>query len=109
MSTIPNAPRGLLIGLLLLPGPCLAGDTESVPDACRLGDVATMETSATMACYAALDTDGDAALSPAEADALPRLRGRFDELDVDGSGALGPAEFQADLHTPSQLGGGKGI
>jgi hypothetical protein len=56
-----------------------------------------------------LDTDGDAALSPAEADALPRLRGRFNALDVDGSSALSPKEFQADLHTPSQLGGGKGV
>jgi hypothetical protein len=109
MSKIPYTSRCLLVGLLLLPGLCLAGDPESVPEACRLAGDASLGVSATMACYAALDTDGDAALSPAEADALPRLRGRFNELDVDGSGALSPKEFQADLHTPSQLGGGKGV
>ena len=99
----------VFFGLLLLPGLCLSGDPESVPEACRFSGDSSSGVSATMACYAALDTDGNAALSPAETDALPRLRGRFSELDLDGSGALSPKEFQADLHTPSKLGGGKGV
>ncbi|WP_058555615.1 hypothetical protein [Thiohalocapsa sp. ML1] len=59
-------------------------------------------------CFAALDIDGNGALSKQEAAALPRLAGYFDELDADADGELGPSEFQGELNTPSQLGGGEG-
>jgi len=96
----------------LLPGAVMAQGTPAPPDACRFeaaGAAAPRGASATMACYAALDTNGDGALQPQEASALPRLQGRFDELDADGSGALSPDEFQGALTTPAQRGGGKGV
>jgi len=86
-----------------------AGPAGQVPDACRIGSGDIAGESATMACYGALDIDGDGALSPGEAAALPRLRGRFQDLDLDGNGILGPEEFQAGRHTPAQRGGGKGV
>jgi hypothetical protein len=97
--------RPLLLAALLLPTAVAAQEAAAPPDDCTGFPGA----SATMACFAALDIDGNGALSALEAAALPRLQGRFDELDTDADGALGPSEFQGELHTPSQLGGGKGV
>jgi len=112
---IPSAGRQALrlAPILLLTvglGPAAAADEHgSVPDDCRIEPGEIAGEAATMACYEALDRDGDAALSPEEAAALPRLEGRFEELDADGNGLLSPDEFQADRQTPAQRGGGKGV
>ncbi len=63
---------------------------------------------ATLACFEDLDRDGNAALSPAEAEVLPRIRGQFNELDSDGDGALTAGEFQGGSVTLPQKAGGKG-
>jgi len=103
------ATRSGIAALLLTMAGTGVGGAAAVPDDCRIepGDIAGE--SATMACYEALDQNGDGALSPDEVSALPRLQDRFDELDRDDSGALSPDEFQADRHTPAQRGGGKGV
>jgi hypothetical protein len=97
--------RPCLLAALLLPTAAVAVEPAAPPGDC-LGFPGA---SATMACFAALDIDGNGALSRQEAAALPRLAGHFDELDADADGELGPSEFQGELHTPSQLGGGKGM
>jgi len=98
----------LVLTVGLGPG-AAAAEHGSVPDDCRIEPGGIAGEAATMACYEALDLNGDAALSPEESAALPRLDGRFEELDADGNGLLSPDEFQADLQTPAQRGGGKGI
>jgi hypothetical protein len=99
----------LLTVLLAAAGAGHTGEGDSVPDACRIEPGSIPGDAATMACYEALDTNGDAALSEQEAAVLPRLQGRFDVLDRDGSGQLSPDEFQAGQSTPAQRGGGKGV
>jgi hypothetical protein len=99
----------LLAALLALTGGLATADPAAPPDECRFEAEAPTGASATMACFAALDTNGDGELSKLEAMALPRLEGSFQELDADASGALSPEELQAALHTPSQRGGGKGV
>jgi hypothetical protein len=104
----PRCNRGpLAAALVLMPAATAVG--AEVPEECRFEADAPKGAAATMACYAALNTDDASGLSAAEAGVLPRLRGRFAELDADASGALSPDEFQAGLHTPAQRGGGKGI
>ncbi|WP_295882856.1 hypothetical protein [uncultured Thiohalocapsa sp.] len=93
----------------LLPAALLAAGPNAVPEDCRFDAAAAQGATATMACYAALDTNGDGSLSQQEAQVLPRLDGRFDTLDADGSGLLSPDEFQGGVHSPSQRGGGKGV
>ncbi len=79
------------------------------PDDCQFKRDAVPGMSATMACYEALDRNGDGALAPDEAAALPRLQGRFSTLDRDDNGLLSPDEFQAEMTTPAQRAGGKGV
>lgn len=88
-----------------LPAASLAGQAE-LPPGCA-GDVPGQD--ATMACFEDLDTNGDAAISPQEAEVLPRLRGRFEEHDADGNGILSPEEFQGEEVTPPQRGGAKNV
>ncbi|MCF7989574.1 MAG: hypothetical protein K9M02_03935 [Thiohalocapsa sp.] len=89
---------------------CGAGAaTDRVPEACAPFEQGIFGETATMACFGALDTDGDAALSADEARALPRLQGHFEAMDADGNGLLSPDEFQGLRHTPAQRGGGKGV
>jgi hypothetical protein len=64
---------------------------------------------ATLACFQDLDRDGDGALSRAEAEVLPRIKGHFDALDADGNLMLSPAEFQGAQTTPPQRAGAKGV
>jgi hypothetical protein len=92
-----------LLGLVL----CAPVAAVELPDGCVFTDSPGQD--ATLACYADLDTDGDGALSPAEAEVLPRIQGRFEALDADGNGQLSPAEFQGDQTTPPQRGGAKGV
>lgn len=87
----------------------LASAGSSAPEDCQFTDDQVPGESATMACYAALDRDGDGALSPDEAAALPRIQDRIGELDRDDNGLLSADEFQAEMATPAQRGGGKGV
>lgn len=87
----------------------LANAGTAAPEDCRFTADRVPGESATMACYAALDRNGDGALSADEAAALPRLQDRIGELDRDDNGLLSPDEFQAELTTPAQRGGGKGV
>jgi len=108
MRTIDSALLSSVLGALLA-GPLVAGETTAPPDDCRFDTEGPTGGSATMACYAALDSNGDGALSKVEAGALPRVHGQFEILDADDSGALSPDEFQAGRHTPAQRGGAKGV
>lgn len=87
----------------LLTAPVAASE---VPKGCDFSDSPGQD--ATLACYQDLDRNGDGALSEAEAEVLPRLRGHFRALDTDGDGLLSPSEFQADKTTPPQRSGAKG-
>lgn len=100
--------RSLLTTAIVAAVPLTHAGTQ-VPDECQLEQGAIPGKSATMACYAALDHDGDGALTADEASALPRLANRIEALDRDGSGTLSPDEFQAEMTTPAQRAGGKGI
>jgi hypothetical protein len=90
---------GVLVSLPLM--------AANLPKGCELG-VSTGQ-DANLACYEDLDKNGDGALSRDEAEALPRIKGRFEKLDADGNGLLSPNEFQADMTTPPQRAGAKGI
>jgi hypothetical protein len=92
---------------LALAPPAHAG--SSVPNDCRFAQGDVPGESATMACYEALDRDGDGSLSPGEAAALPRLGERTLGFDQDGNGKLSPDEFQTGMSTPAQRSGGKGV
>lgn len=94
-----------VLGAALLLG-CSPQATEP-PKACDFGDSPTQD--ATIACFEDLDANGDAALSAAELERLPRTRGRLEELDSDGNGTLSPREFQEGINTLSQRYGGKGV
>lgn len=100
--------RSLLITAMTLTT-TLANAEKMAPDDCRFQQGEVPGDSATMACYAALDRDGDGALTADEAAALPRLQGRTDTLDSDGNGLLSADEFQAGMTTPAQRAGGKGV
>jgi hypothetical protein len=89
-----------------LPMGAFAGQGQ-LPPGCTLGDAPGQD--ATMACFEDLDTNGDGALSPEEAQVLPRLRGRFEAHDLDGDGLLSPVEFQGEEITPPQRGGAKNV
>lgn len=97
----------VITALALTPALTHAGTSE--PDACRFEQGDIPGETATMACFGALDENGDGSLSPAEAAALPRLEGRVSDLDRDNNGLLSPDEFQAEMTTPAQRGGGKGV
>lgn len=104
--------RALIIALSTIPlsmTTALANAGTNPPADCQFkpGEVPGM--SATMACYGALDRNGDGALAPDEATALPRLQDRFSDLDRDENGLLSPDEFQAEMKTPAQRAGGKGV
>jgi hypothetical protein len=108
-------PLCLLI-LVAAASPALAGD---LPKACELGQTPDQTSGqasdkdrgqdATLACFHDLDRDGNAALSPSEAEVLPRIRGHFAELDADGDGLLSADEFQGTASTPPQRAGAKGV
>lgn len=93
----------LAIGALV----CLPALAGEVPKACDFAETPGQE--ASLACYQDLDRNGDGALSPEEASALPRIQGRFEALDEDGNGLLSPDEFQGGLTTPPQRSGAKGV
>ncbi|MBK1705223.1 hypothetical protein [Halochromatium glycolicum] len=100
--------RSILIAATALTG-TLSHAGTAVPDDCRFEQGEVPGASATMACYEALDQNGDGALANGEAAALPRLENRLDGLDRDGNGTLSPDEFQAGMTTPAQRAGGKGV
>lgn len=52
---------------------------------------------ALMALFAQADTNGDKALNPEEAKAIPELGKRFGEADANGDGAVSEAEFIASM------------
>ncbi len=87
----------------------LANAGTTAPEDCQFKQGEVPGLSATMACYAALDRNGDGALAPDEATVLPRLQDRFSTLDRDDNGLLSPDEFQAEMTTPAQRAGGKGV
>ncbi|MGD2083995.1 MAG: hypothetical protein PVF91_13615 [Chromatiales bacterium] len=94
----------LLLGAALVASP--GARAGGVPAICQDRDVPSQDRA--MACMAALDLDGDGALSPREAGVLPRLSGRFAELDGDGNGVLSPGEFQGDGVSPAERAGAIG-
>lgn len=100
--------RSLLITAITMTT-TLATAGATAPDDCRFKQGEVPGESATMACYAALDRNGDGALTADEAAALPRLQGRTETVDSDGNGLLSPDEFQAGMTTPAQRAGGKGV
>lgn len=94
----------LMVTLLVAVSPAMA---QGLPKGCDFSQTPGQD--ASLACYQDLDRNGDGALSPEEAQVLPRLRGRFGDLDADGNGALSPDEFQAGETSPTQRGGAKGV
>lgn len=78
-----------------------------VPKGCDFA--ASQGQGATLACFQDLDRNGDGALSRAEAEVLPRIKGHFDVLDADGNLTLSPAEFQRPQTATPQRAGAKGV